>query len=256
MTNSLYIKQIILTCLLLALVSIDAGKRVMAKSSLTTNQIRTLVVEEAVYWQVEPELALAVARIESNFDSDALSSAGARGVMQIMPATAKGEFGVDKYRLYEPHINIRIGVQYLKQLLERYHGDERIALSHYNGGSRVRKSDGTLAVIPATRKYVNKVLAQKAIYADHSLVLAAKQGGMQAKRIKLARAQLDDFGGFGYKAKHTANQHAQFDSSMRHIDAERTSLVRALRELKFRNNYRSVSNPSKHSIPREYLDDF
>lgn len=120
-------------------------------------QLKAMLVEEAQLANIEPALALAVARVESNFDPYALSHAGARGVMQILPSTGESVFGVDADALYDARTNIQLGVAYLRQLLDTYHGRTDIALSHYNGGSRVRQANGELAVIPATRGYVAKV---------------------------------------------------------------------------------------------------
>jgi hypothetical protein len=102
-------------------------------------------------------LVLAIAKVESDFNPSALSHAGAKGVMQIMPATAKNGFQVEGHELFNARVNIRVGVAFIKQLIEQYAGQVDIALSHYNGGSRVRRPDGELGVIPATRAYVNKV---------------------------------------------------------------------------------------------------
>jgi soluble lytic murein transglycosylase-like protein len=73
-------------------------------------------------------LALAVAKVESNFDDNALSSAGARGVMQIMPKTARDEFGVQKDELWDAALNIQIGIDYLELLYDRY-GKWELALA-------------------------------------------------------------------------------------------------------------------------------
>ncbi|HAU28611.1 MAG TPA: hypothetical protein DCW68_00655 [Rhodospirillaceae bacterium] len=120
--------------------------------------IRRMVADEARAQGISPRLALAVAEVESGFDPDARSLAGARGVMQIMPETARGEFGVHPDALWDPQTNIRVGVTYLRQLMDTYDGRVDIALSHYNGGSAVRQGN-RLHVIPATRAYVEKVLA-------------------------------------------------------------------------------------------------
>ncbi len=107
--------------------------------------------------------ALAVAHAESNFDPRAQSHKGARGVMQIMPATARGEYGIDPDDLWHPRTNIRLGIHFLRRLLERYQGRTDLALSYYNGGSRV----GSLPrarVIPATRRYVAKVQNLQVMY--------------------------------------------------------------------------------------------
>ena len=236
---------LVLVPLLMCLLWVGQPQPVWAKSSLSQAELSRMLVREAIATGVEPELALAVAKVESNFDPEALSHAGARGIMQIMPATARDEFGIPRYRLYDPQTNIRIGVRYLRQLLDQY-GDEALALSHYNGGSRVRRQDGTLAVIPATRDYVNKVQAQKARYAKHSLVLAARQGRLEQRRQRLAQADLDDF---GTALRQTDHSTSDVQSSSRvAIDDERSELVRALQSLKFKNQYRAVSRPA--------LDDF
>ena len=124
----------------------------------------SMLVNEARRAEVDPELVLAVAKVESDFDPLALSHAGARGLMQILPRTGKQLFGVEAPALYEPETNVRLGVAYLRQLLDTYHGQTDIALSHYNGGSGVRLADGQLRVIPATRKYVAKVQRYRALF--------------------------------------------------------------------------------------------
>lgn len=123
---------------------------------LARHDVKRLVAEEAVRMRVPISLALAVAHAESNFNPTALSHKGARGVMQIMPRTARGEYGLGPQYLWNPRINIRVGLHFLKRLLHRYDGRVDLALSYYNGGSAV----GDLPharVIPATARYVAKV---------------------------------------------------------------------------------------------------
>jgi soluble lytic murein transglycosylase-like protein len=119
-------------------------------------QVKALVVEEAVRMNVSPSLALAVAHAESNFNARAESHAGARGVMQIMPATAKGEYGIHPRLLWNPRVNVRLGLHFLKRLIRRYRGRVDLALSYYNGGSAVGRYPNA-RVIPATRRYVRRV---------------------------------------------------------------------------------------------------
>jgi len=119
-------------------------------------EAKAIVIEEARRMGVPVSLALAVAHAESNFNAGAESHKGARGVMQIMPATARGEYGLSPDLLWEPRINVRVGLHFLKRLLRRYRGRIDLALSYYNGGSAV----GDLPharVIPATVKYVARV---------------------------------------------------------------------------------------------------
>ncbi len=128
-------------------------------------RIKALVAHEALRLGVPVSLALAVAHAESNFDPRAESHKGARGVMQIMPATARGEYGIEADMLWHPRINVRLGLHFLKRLLRRYRGRVDLALSYYNGGSAV----GDLPharVIPATARYVAKVRKLQRYYED------------------------------------------------------------------------------------------
>ncbi len=129
------------------------------------SQIKALVLEEAVRMQVSPSLALAVAHAESNFDAKAESHAGARGVMQIMPATARGEYGIKAHMLWNPRVNVRVGLHFLKRLLHRYQGRVDLALSYYNGGSATGDLPNA-RVIPATRRYVHRVQRLRVRYRD------------------------------------------------------------------------------------------
>ena len=127
-------------------------------------RIQVLVAEEAVRMGVPVSLALAVAHAESNFNPRAESHKGARGVMQIMPLTAKGEYGIDPDLLWDPRINVRVGLHFLKRLIRRYRGRVDLALSYYNGGSAV----GDLPharVIPATTRYVARVQRLRRYYS-------------------------------------------------------------------------------------------
>ncbi len=119
-------------------------------------RIKRMVAHEAEHLGVPVDLALAVAHAESNFDPRAESHKGARGVMQIMPATARGEYAIDPDRLWDPRVNIRLGLHFLRRLIRRYRGRTDLALSHYNGGSAVGRWPRA-RVIPATRRYVARV---------------------------------------------------------------------------------------------------
>jgi len=126
-------------------------------------EVKQMVMREAASSNVPISLALAVAKVESDFNARALSSAGARGVMQIMPATAKHEFGVSPNRLWDAQLNISLGVQFLEQLHKQY--DERwdMALSHYNGGTIKGSSPHK-----RTRKYVQTVQKWQRVYQEQA----------------------------------------------------------------------------------------
>ena len=127
-----------------------------SKRPYPRNEIKNMVVQEAIRMRVPISLALAVAHAESNFDPRAVSRSGARGVMQIMPATASGEYGIKPGLLWNPRVNVRLGLHFLRRLLDRYRGRVDLALSYYNGGSKVGDLPNA-RVIPATRAYVFRV---------------------------------------------------------------------------------------------------
>jgi len=127
-------------------------------------RLMQLIVREARNLGVPSALALAVARAESDFNPYAISHKGARGLMQIMPRTARTEYGIAEELLWNPRINTRLGLHFLKRLLNRYNGRVDLALSYYNGGSAVGTWPNA-KVIPATRNYVRKVQRYRAAYS-------------------------------------------------------------------------------------------
>jgi hypothetical protein len=132
--------------------------------NMTEDRLKQMIVQEAAKTtNVTPSVALAVAKIESDFRPHVVSSAGAIGVMQIMPRTGHDLFGLSRAELFDPAINIRAGVTFLDQLIDRYGGRVDLALSHYNGGSRVNAGSQP-KIIPVTRGYVIKVLAAAQAY--------------------------------------------------------------------------------------------
>ena len=124
-----------------------------APASAPATDIDRLVDKAARRFQVAPALVKAVIKAESSFDPQATSPAGAQGLMQLMPATAR-ELGVDDS--YDPEQNIMGGTRYLRQLLDRYQGDVDQALAAYNWGmGNLERSDGSLP--RETRNYQVRV---------------------------------------------------------------------------------------------------
>ena len=130
-------------------------------------EVKQLVMEEAADSAVPVSLALAVAKVESDFNPKALSSKGARGVMQIMPQTARGEFGVSAHRLWDARTNIQLGIRFLEQLHDQYHGNWELALSHYNGGTVTGRKPHTY-----TLAYIRKVTKWRDIYEEQASLWA------------------------------------------------------------------------------------
>lgn len=106
--------------------------------------------------RVSPALTLAVIGVESAGRADAVSRAGAEGLMQLMPATA-ARFGVDQ--TLEAGPNIRGGVAFLDHLIERYAGDPILVLAAYNAGEGALRDHGGVPPFAETRVYVPRVLA-------------------------------------------------------------------------------------------------
>mgnify|MGYP000327218007 CR=1 FL=1 len=142
------------------------------------------ILEYAKYRKVDPFFVNGIIRQESLFDSQALSPAGARGLMQIMPATGKKLYPKTKLKkpfetdaLFDPDLNIRLGVKYVSQLNKRFGKNGMHILISYNAGPHVLKkwlkrfghlSDQDVFIesipYPETRRYVKHVLRNLGIY--------------------------------------------------------------------------------------------
>ncbi len=135
----------------------------------------TIVRTHARNYDLPPTLLAAVIYAESKFDASARSSAGAVGLMQRLPDTARGiaaRTGGDRFvvsDLLDPELNVRYGSWYLRNLLDRYDGDVATALAAYHAGPGnvdAWRRKGVGIQFPETRAYVDRVLDAQQVYAD------------------------------------------------------------------------------------------
>jgi hypothetical protein len=115
------------------------------------------VLEVARRFQVNPAVVAAVMRVESAYDARAISRKGARGLMQLMPATA-ARFGVGVAELFSPTRNLEAGTRYLRFLVDRFGNDPVRVFAAYNAGEHAVERYGGLPPYRETQDYVRRVL--------------------------------------------------------------------------------------------------
>ena len=130
------------------------------------------VVRSASYrYDVDPYLVLGMIRVESNFDSYAISHKGAKGLMQLMPATAR----FHKVRnAYDPVQNIYGGVRHFRLLLDRFDGDVQLALAAYNAGPGAVAKYNRIPPYRETRNYVRQVMGYYQYYRNSEMTYLGK----------------------------------------------------------------------------------
>jgi hypothetical protein len=125
----------------------------------------SIVLKAANKHEIDPAIIMAIIMAESGYNPRAVSKKGAKGLMQLMPRTAKS-LGVKN--IFSPNDNINAGVKYFKRNLNRFNGDVKLALAAYNAGSgNVRKYRG-IPPFRATKIYVKKVLEYYQLYKNHT----------------------------------------------------------------------------------------
>lgn len=129
--------------------------RATRSMSARADAYEDLIIGHATLNDVRPDLVRAVIQVESGFNPRAVSPKGALGLMQLMPATARM---LNVRNAFDPEENIRGGVAYLRQLLDRYGGNEELALAAYNAGPQaVDRYGQSVPPYQETRSYVSKI---------------------------------------------------------------------------------------------------
>jgi soluble lytic murein transglycosylase-like protein len=124
--------------------------------------VETAIRQAAAKYNLSPDLIRSVIRAESNFQPAAVSSAGAMGLMQLMPDTAR-DLGVTN--AFDVRQNVDGGARYLRQMLDRFNGDVKLALQAYNAGpGAVEQYNGNVP-FAETRQYVKRVLGYAGLKA-------------------------------------------------------------------------------------------
>lgn len=118
------------------------------------DEIDQAIVMSAARHNVDPNLVRAVVKVESNFNSNAVSRKGAMGLMQLMPSTARS---LNVQNPFDPAQNVDAGVRHLKQLLENYGGDVKLTLAAYNAGSGAVARSAGVPRFAETQNYVRRI---------------------------------------------------------------------------------------------------
>ncbi|MBN1536740.1 MAG: lytic transglycosylase domain-containing protein [Anaerolineales bacterium] len=134
---------------------VSATESNSGKSSSVTGKFSEIIRAASEKYDVDADLIQAVIKAESNFNASAVSSCGALGLMQLMPATAKS-LGVDDP--LDPKQNIFGGTKFLHRLLDKYNNNVSLALAAYNAGPGAVDKYGGIPPYSETQTYVKRVL--------------------------------------------------------------------------------------------------
>jgi soluble lytic murein transglycosylase-like protein len=136
----------------------SANARILAANSrghqASPEEIDAAIVMAAARHNVDPNLVRAVIKVESNYNSNAISRRGAMGLMQLMPSTARQ---LKVKNPFDPQQNVDAGVRHLKQLLQNYDGDVNLSLAAYNAGSGAVTRSMGVPRFTETQNYVRRI---------------------------------------------------------------------------------------------------
>ncbi len=156
-------------------VNIPASKRIATfhrnaryHSGVTNLELEEAVIRAAQEHHLQPALLLAVMKAESSFNPMVISKAGAVGLMQLVPETAI-RHGVR--HLYDTNENVTGGAKHLRYLLNRFHGNTRLALAAYNAGEHTVDRYGKIPPYKETQEYVKKVIVYYRSYKKDGWII-------------------------------------------------------------------------------------
>ncbi len=155
----------------------------------TAAPYRDLIRAAATRHALAPELVESVIRVESNFEARAVSRKGARGLMQLMPATA-ARLGVRN--VFDVRQNVEGGVRHLRYLVDLYGGNLALALAAYNAGVEAVGRYGGIPPYAETRAYVQRVLRSVALARLRVSAEGAESAEPDAERAALYRYEARD----------------------------------------------------------------
>lgn len=173
----------------LAKLTMSAGKS-LGEFTTGDDKIDSYILDSCLRYNIDPLLIYSQMHQESSFKLKATSYKGARGLMQLMPATAM-RFGVTN--IYDPKQNIEGGVKYMRWLLDTFGGDVNLALAGYNAGEgAVMKYGNQIPPYSETREYVRRISARYNSIRNPNLIRTVKKVTNQdvAKLEKKASAPL------------------------------------------------------------------
>jgi hypothetical protein len=129
---------------------------VQVQAGTTENEVKEIIVKHSLEMNVDPALALSIAKKESGFKHELKSRHGAVGVFQLLPSTAK-RIGYNPYYLSE---NIKAGLTYYKMMYKMF-GSTELALAAYNAGpGNVKKYGGTVPPYSETKRFVSQIMME------------------------------------------------------------------------------------------------
>jgi len=140
-------------------------KKPVKKKLKAENAFNSIIRDVADRHQVDPAIVKAIIMAESGYNPRAVSKRGAKGLMQLMPTTAKSLGVRDSFN---PEQNIKAGVRYFKHLLKRFNHDTTLALAAYNAGSRHVRNYNGVPPFNSTKRYIEKVYRYHKIYQAKS----------------------------------------------------------------------------------------